>query len=139
MTTVSLYNHTRKLFANGEVVAANLKVMLTNNYTFAATETAMTNATAAEVDGGGWTTGGEAIGSGAVTVVNTNEAMLDGSDISVAASGANIGPADGAVIYETDNSKPLFYIDFEGDVTAVDGVDNFEILWNANGIHRWTA
>ena len=139
MTTIALYNHTRKLFANDEVNLADLKVMLVNAHTFDAADTNISAISADEVSGGGWDTGGEPLAGAAVTVVNTNESMLDATDISVAATAANIGPATGAVIYQDTSTFefPLFYIDFEGSVTALDGVDNFEIVWNASGIHRW--
>lgn len=134
--TISLYNHTAKLFANGDVTLAGLKFMLTNNYTFAATETVLTNPTAAEVDGNGWDTGGEAIGSAAVTVVTTNDAKLDGSDISVTASGGAIGPADGGVIH--DGTYPLAYVDFGEEKTADSGTP-FNVVFNASGILTWTV
>lgn len=134
--TISLYNHTAKLFANGDVSLAGLKFMLTNNYTFAATETALTNATAAEVDGNGWDTGGEAIANAAVTTVTTNDAKLDGDDISVTATGGAIGPADGGVIH--DGTYPLAYVDFGEEKTADTGTP-FMVTWNASGILGWTV
>lgn len=139
MTTITEYNHTRKLFANAQVVLADLKVMLLNNHTFDPTDTNISQISAQEVSGGGWDVGGEVLASAAITVTSVDEATLDAADISVAATGANIGPADAAVIYQTTaaNEFPLFYIDFEGEVTALDGVDNFEIVWNALGIARW--
>lgn len=139
MATISFYNQTRQLFADGAVDLASLKVMLVNGYTFAATETAIATAQASEVSGNGWTAGGEAIASAAVTTVNTNEAMLDGANISVTATGGDIGPATGAVIYDSSaNDNPLWYIDFEGSETAGDGTP-FNITWDANGIARWTV
>lgn len=134
--TISLYNHTAKLFSNGDVSLAGLKFMLTDGYTFAATETAMTNATAAEVSGNGWDLGGEAIASAAVTTVTTNDAKLDGSDISVTASGGAIGPADGGVI--TDGTYPLAYVAFGEAKTADEGTP-FNVNWNADGIITWTV
>ena len=138
MTTISFYNHTRKLFANNEVTLANLKLMLVNNYTFDATETNMSGVASAEmVWGNGWDSEGEPIPSAAITVVNTNEAMLDATDISVTATGGNIGPASGAIIYETGGAGiPLFYIDFQGSETAGVGTP-FNVNWNASGIARW--
>lgn len=138
--TISLYNHTAKLFANGEVNIANLKLMLVGSgYTFAATETVMTNALAQQVSGNGWTSGGEALASAAVTVTTTNDATLDATDISVTASGGDIGPATGGVIYEDDvTDVPLFYINFDGSKTAGVGTA-FKVTWNASGIATWTV
>lgn len=139
MTTITEYNHTRKLFANAQVVLADLRVMLVNAHTFDPTDTNISSIVADEVSGGGWDTGGEALAGAAIAVTTVDEATLDATDLSVAATAADIGPATGAVIYQdtTSNEFPLFYIDFEGSVTAQDGVDNFEIVWNALGIARW--
>ncbi len=134
--TITLYNHTAKLFANGDVTLAGLKFMLTDGYSFDATETDLTDASAAEVDGNGWDAGGEAIGSAAVTVVTTNDSKLDGSDISVTASGGPIGPADGGVIH--DGTYPLAYVAFGEDKTADVGTP-FNVNWNASGIVTWTV
>lgn len=144
--TITPYNHTRKLFANGEVDLTTLRLMLLNNHSFDATDDDVSGdgIDNDEVDGSGWDTGGEAIGSAAVTVVNTSEAMLDGDDISVQASGGAIGPADGAVIIADDFTsptpvaRPLFYIDFGEEQTAGEGTP-FIVTWHANGIARWTA
>jgi hypothetical protein len=139
---MNLYNHTRKLFQNGEVDLAALKVMLVGSgYTFAATETAITNAAAVEVSGNGWPAGGEAIANAAVTTVNTNESQLLGDDISVTASGGDIGPAEGFVIYDDTsvNDNPLFYESFAAAETAGDGTP-FNITWDATlGIYTVEA
>lgn len=133
---MQLYNHTRQLFQNGDVDISSLKVMLVDNtYTFDATETDMTDPTAAEVDGGGWATGGPTIANAAVTITNTNESMLDGDNISVTASGADIGPADGMVVYDATNTNPLFYFEFASAQTAGDGTP-FNINWAATGIYE---
>lgn len=131
---MSFYNHTRKLLINKQVDLAALKLVLTSGYTFVATETTLTNVTAAEVSGNGWTSGGEAIGSVAVTVVATNGAMIDGADISVTATGGSIGPADGYVIVDATNSFPLFHTSFTAQ-TAGSGTP-FNVTFDANGIFR---
>lgn len=138
--TTTLYNHTAKLFANGEVSLADLKVMLLDDNAAAlldATDTDMTGLTAAEVSGFGWTAGGEAIASAAITTVTTNDAMLDGNDISVTATGGEIGPAKACVIFDNNSSKPLGFIDFGQAEVAGDTTD-FKIAWNASGILTWT-
>ena len=133
---MQLYNHTRKLFTNGEVNIASLKVMLVGSgYTFDAAETAMTAASAKEVSGNGWVAGGPTIANAAVTVTATNESMLDGDDISVTASGGDIGPADGMVVYDSTAGTPLFYFQFASAQTAGDGTP-FNINWAATGIYE---
>jgi hypothetical protein len=139
------YNHTAKLFANNEVSLADLKVMLLDGgATFDATDTSIDDLAgsdvpprANEVSGGGWTAGGEAVASAAVTTVTTDDAMLDGVDIDVMATGDDIGPADFAVLYDRDSGNVLAFYDFEGSKTAPEGAP-FRIIWHANGLVRWT-
>lgn len=137
--TISQYNHTAKLIFNKEIVYANLKIeLLSATATFVATHAAKTdvdNAGAYEIYGNGWTQGGEAIAGAAVSVVDTNDAMLDATDVAKTATGGQIGPAYGAFIYETDNLKPLWFIDF-GQAEAAGDTTEFKIIWNANGIAR---
>jgi hypothetical protein len=135
---MQLYNHTRKLFQNGEVNITSLKVMLTNGYTFDPTETTMTAIEAEEVSGNGWTAGGPTIASATVTVTNTNESKLDGNDISVTATGGDIGPATGMVVYDSVEDKPLFYFLIDPSQTAGDSTP-FLINWNAAGIYTIEA
>ena len=134
---MDFYNHTRALFAAGDVNEANLKVMLVSGYTFAATETALTAITSAQVSGNGWTVGGEAIANSAVTAVGA-DAKLDGDDISVTASGGDIGPATALVVVDVTSSAPLFHYSFPSSQTAGDGTP-FNVTWDASGIATWTA
>src|SRR3990172_7932351 len=104
--TVSLYNHTVKKLVNKEVTYTTLRVqLLSNTATFDATHTALTtvnNAAAYELAGNGWTTAGMTIANVALTTVTTNDAKLDGDDISVTATGGPIPTAAAykAVIYD---------------------------------------
>jgi len=139
--TISRYNHTAKLLLNKEIVYTTLKAMLLSaSATFTASHTALTsvnNAGAYQVSGNGWASGGETLASVAITVVATNDAMLDADDISVTASGGSIGPAYSAVIYDDTHASdaPLWFIDFGGVKEAGVGTD-FKINWNASGIYR---
>lgn len=141
--TVSLYNHTPKLFANGEVTLASLKLMLLNDSaTFDATDVYATDVSSSgtyEVSGNGWDAGGEAISGAAVTTVTTNDAKLDADDMSVNASGGDIGPAYKAVIIDGSYSPALalVWIDFGEAQTAGSGTP-FAVTWNASGIISWT-
>ena len=133
---MDFYNHTRKLFANGEVTLTNLKVVLVNAYTFSATQTNLTNVTAAQVSGNGWAAGGQPIASAAITVEGAN-AKLDGNDISVTAAGGEIGAATALVVVDATSSKPLFHFAFPSSQTAGEGTP-FNINWNAAGIANWS-
>lgn len=136
MATIQEYNHTRKLFANGEVSLSGLKVMLRTGTTFSAGNTTVGSLDGSEVSGSGWPAGGAAIGNASITVTGTSGATLDGDDISVDAVGDSIGPATAGVIH--DGTNVLFFIDFEGTEEAGDGTP-FNIIWHESGIHRWTA
>lgn len=139
MTTISFYNHTRKLYANQEIDVDALKVMLLLDHTFDATDDDVSEDIAGdEVFGFGWDEGGEPVGSEVISIVATSGAMLDAADVEVTATGGAIGPADGAVVYDATSDKPLWYIDFEGEETAGEGTQ-FRIVWNVNGIARWLA
>ena len=138
MTAISFYNHTRKLFANGEVDLSALKLMLVNGYTFSGADTDVDDIDGYEASGGGWPVGGEPITGAAITIVNTNESMLDAVDLDVEAVGATIGPADGAILYQDVSGLrlPLFFVDFEGTEQALAGAP-FRVSWNTSGIARW--
>jgi hypothetical protein len=135
---MDFYNHTRKLFANNEVTATNMKVMLVGaSYTFVASETALTAITAAQVSGNGWTLGGILVASAVITIEGAN-AKLDGTDISITASGGDIGPASALVVVDVATSKPLFHFAFPSAQTAGAGTP-FNVNWNVAGIATWSA
>lgn len=130
---MALFNHTKDLLASGDIDLANLKAVLTNGYVLDATETDLTAITAAEVSGNGWTSGGEPLANAAVAQVNTSDARLDADDVSVTATGGDIGPADGVAIVDATNSNPLIYQDFASAQTAGDGTA-FNLNINASGL-----
>lgn len=136
--TVTRFDHTLKLVGDQSIDYTNLKVMLTSGYTLATSETSMTNISAAEVSGNGWTAGGELIANAAWTQPNTNDGRLDGDDISVTASGGSIGPADAHVVYDATNNFPLIHVDFGENKSADDGTQ-FKISFAADGIIQLTA
>lgn len=141
--SISRYNHTAKKLLNKEVTYTTLKVMLLNNSaSFSAGDTTLnqvTNSGAYQVSGGGWASGGQTLASVAVTTVDTNGAMLDGNDIEVTATGAAIGPAYAAVIYDdTDsNDAPLWFVNF-GEAKQADEGTPFKFSLNASGLFRVT-
>ena len=140
MATIAFYNDARRKVADKSWAYGVLKVMLVNNYTVAAAHSVIADiTTTARVGGNGWETAGATVVAGSVTLVNTNEAMLDANDIAITATGGNIGPANGAVLYDsTGGGILLWYIDFGSTQTAGTGTA-FAINWHANGIARWTA
>jgi hypothetical protein len=139
--TISLYNHTAKLFADGSnAVGDTYKVKLYATATFDATNTQLSGVTGTEATTGtGYTAGGATLANVAVTTVTTNDAKFDADDVTWTASGGSI-TASYAIIYnDTDaNDPPLAFIDFDGSQSAGDGTD-FKIVWNANGIFTFTV
>lgn len=134
MATVSAYNHFLKLLMNKELNYSNLKAMLlANTATFTASETAMTNLTGHEVSGNGWDAGGEVLQSVSVSIFNTNGVNFDAADLSILASGGDIGPSRKAVIYDATGNFPLIFYDFEADKTAASG-SSFLLRVHANGL-----
>lgn len=138
-TTLNRYNHTQKLKENGEINYANLKFMLRSGSTFTATHTVVSDLAGSEVSGNGWTAGGEALANAAVTIVETDGAMVDADDIAVTASGGDIGPVDSAVIIDDTDVDPqvLWHYAFSPALTAGDGTE-FQVNINASGISRTT-
>lgn len=139
--TISLYNHTAKLFADGSNAAADTyKVKLLTAATFDATHTTLAATGGTEsTTGTGYTAGGQALTGVAVTTVTTNDAKFDANDLTWSASGGAI-TASYAILYnDTDaNDPPLAFIDFDGSESAGDGT-NFLIVWNASGIFTFTV
>lgn len=132
-----IYNSFKRDIMNGSIDldTDTIKVMLVDStYTpdqdTHLVKTDVTN----EITGGGYTAGGTALATKAVTVDNTdNEGVFDASD--TVWSTATI-TARGAVLYKdtgTASTSPLIcYFDFVTD-KAASGAD-FTIQWNAEGI-----
>ncbi len=144
--TITPYNHTLKMLANKEFTLTSLKAMLVNQAAvsgFNAANTTLAQVLTGsqdEVSGNGWTAGGEALANAAVTVVAPNDAKFDADDISKTATGGNIGPAYGAVIYDDAhaNDAPLFMVDF-GQAEEAGETTDFKIIWPAGGIITFTT
>lgn len=141
--TISRYNHTAKLCLNKEITYSTLKAMLLSaDASFTATNTTLnqvSNSGAYQVSGNGWDSGGETLQSVAITVVDTDGAMLDCADLVITATGGDIGPAYRCVIYDDTHASdaPLWFIDFDEAKTAGVGTD-FRITFNASGLFRVT-
>ena len=137
--TVTRYNHTEKLIRNGEVDFTNLKFLLRSVATVTATDTVVSELAGTQVSGNGWAVDGEALANAAVTIVATDGAMIDATDIAVTATGGDIGPTLAGVITDDTLADPivLWHFDFGGSQTAGNGTE-MQINLNASGISRAT-
>ena len=80
-------------------------------------------------DGNGYTAGGETLVVSSINEDDTNDRFeIIYNDVTWNASGGNIGPTPGAILYDdTSSDKTIVgYLDFGSDQTASDGV-NFVI------------
>jgi hypothetical protein len=144
--TFTPYNHTLKLLANKEVTFTTLNCMLlADAATFTAADTSIDDVAGAasphranEVYGNGWTEGGETLASVAVTVSGTNGAKLDADDISVTATGGQIGNAYKAVVYDTTTGYALAFCDF-GEAWRAGETTPFVVNWSSSGIITWAV
>ena len=139
--TISLYNHTAKLFADGSnAVGDTYKLKLYSAATFDASHTTLTGVGGTEATTGtGYTAGGQSLANVAVTTVTTNDAKFDADDVTWTASGGSITASYGVIYNDTDtDDPPLAFIDFDGSQSAGDGTD-FKVVWNANGIFTFTV
>lgn len=139
--TISLYNHTAKLFAEGSLDAADTyKVKLLSAATFDATHTTLASTGGTEATTGtGYTAGGQALSGVTVSTVTTNDAKFDADDLTWTASGGSISAAYAIIYNDTDaNDPPIAFIDFDGTQTAGNTTD-FKIVWNSSGIFTFTV
>lgn len=139
--TISLYNQTAKLFAEGSNASGDTyKLKLYSAATFDATDTTLAGITGTEATTGtGYVAGGETLANVAVTTVTTNDAKFDADDVTWTASGGSIEAAYGVIYNDTDaNDPPIAFIDFDGTQSAGDTTD-FKVVWNANGIFTFTV
>jgi len=74
-----------------------------------------------EVSGNGWAPGGEALSSVSVSTITTNDALIDADDVSVTASGGQIGYAFGHVYYDCLTGRVLKHTDYGESWRAGDG------------------
>lgn len=139
--TISLYNHTARLFASGANAEGDTyKLKLYSAATFNAADATLAGITGTEATTGtGYTAGGAALTGVAVTTVTTNDAKFDADDVTFTASGGSIDAAFAVIYNDTDvNDPPLAFINFDGTQSAGDGTD-FKVVFNANGIFTFTV
>ena len=139
--TISLYNHTARLFAAGENAEGDTyKLKLYSAATFDAADTTLVGITGTEATTGtGYDAGGETLANVSVTTVTTNDAKFDADDVTWTAAGGSIDAAFAVIYNDTDaNDPPIAFIDFDGTQSAGDTTD-FKVVWNANGIFTFTV
>lgn len=138
--TISLYNHTTRLFADGTFAASHTyKVKLLTAATYDATDVTLAETGGTEVtNANGYTTGGATLTGVAVTTVTTDDAKFDANDVVWSATGSGI-TASFAILYNdtATNDPPVAFINFDGSESAGAGTD-FIIQWNAAGIVTFT-
>jgi hypothetical protein len=138
--TISLYNHTTRLFANGTFAASHVyKVKLLTAATYDATDVTLAETGGTEVtNANGYTTGGTTLAGVAVTTVTTDDAVFDAFDARWTATGSGI-TASFAILYDDTipDDPPVAFVNFAGSTTATAGVDLI-VQWNANGIVTFT-
>lgn len=91
-------------------------------------------------DGAEWATGGVNIAGRAISVAVADVVMLDGNDTASGAS-ATLAAVFGCLVYDDTITTPVAdqgfcYNYFGGTNSVTDGT--FTIVWNANGIMRFT-
>lgn len=148
--TANVYNHTTALVAGQAIDTANLKAMLlTSLASFDATDTTVDAVAGAaspdranEFYGNGWAQGGPTVGSVVASTITTNDAKLAAAQISVTASGGEIGPARYVLLYDATNLKPLILYDLGQDEHAGDTTDfkfTFDLTGGSNAIFTLTV
>jgi len=144
MASITFYNNATKNILDGtiDLDGDTIKVALhSNSYTPSVVHDFYNDITNEIASGGGYTTGGEALGSKAVTTVTTNDAKLDASDVTWSANASGFSTARYAVIYKstgTSSTSPLIgYINFISDQDNVN--NDLTIKWNVNGILQLTT
>lgn len=143
MATAKAYGLFAKSLLNKEVDIDTdiIKVMLcTSAYTPNQDAHQYKSSITNEVTGTGYTAGGLALASSAVSYnASTNTVMFDANDASWPASTI---AARYVVLYDStpgsDATRPLIgYVDLEADVSTTNG--NFQVTWDAAGILTLTA
>jgi hypothetical protein len=140
--SVTVYDHTTARFLNGaNAVGDSYKINLYSTLPANATATTKAAAESGATQIGtanGYTQNTKTLTGVAVTTVTTNDAKFDADDVSWTASGGSIAAAFAMVYNDTDtDDPPVFRIDFDGTITALDGIP-FVIEWNASGIFTVT-
>lgn len=139
--TVSVYNHTTRLFAEGSINEADsFKVMLCTSAAFNASDTTLASISKTEVSADGYTAGGGALTNVVVSTVAPNDAKFDADDVTWTAGATTDIAASYGILYADSitGDPPLVFIDF-GEEEAAGPTTQFKIIWNADGIVLFTV
>jgi len=127
MTIVTPYNHSTLLIRSGQVTTSstlkiNLYTVLPANATATTKAGAESGATQLST-ANGYTQNDKTLANLAVATVTTNDARFTCDAVQWTASGGSIA-ADFAMIYvdSLTDDPPLYRYDFEGTITATDGI-----------------
>ena len=137
--TISFYNHTARLIADGTTSGATYNLILCTAATFDPTDQLLADVAYTEVaNGNGYTTGGQEVTGVTIATVATNDAKIDADDAVWPVSGGQIA-ANTAILHLLDevDDPPLAFIDFDG--TQTDNGIEFRVIWNAGGIFTFTV
>lgn len=141
--TVHAYNNfVRDAFAGDVHLTTDVfKAILTNGYTFNASHVDLTNITGELPTGNGYTAGGQTISNITLNFVSP-KTKWDCDDLIWSASGGDIGPYDGLVIYSYSSTTPtakrlVLYADFGGSTSTPDGQDLL-VTFGSDGIASFT-
>lgn len=138
--SVSVYNHTARLFAEGNCEETDTyKLLLATAATFNAANTTLGGITYTEaLVQGGYVATGKALTGVSVDTSSTNGAKFSALDVAWAATGASITASYGILYNDTQTGDPpLLFIDFGGSKVAEAGTD-FLVVWDAGGIFSWS-
>jgi hypothetical protein len=127
MAIVTPYNHTTLLRTSGQINASatfkiNLYSVLPANAT-ATTKTAAESGATQLSTANGYTQNDKTVTGLAFATVNTNDARFTCNQVSWTASGGNIAAAFAMIYVDSiTDDPPLYHYDFEGTITATDGI-----------------
>ncbi len=91
-----------------------------------------TSSGSGEVSGNGWNIGGMTLTTVAASIRSTSGAALSCDNLSVTATGGDIGPAYGCIIYEYSKMNLLWLVDF-GQVETAGVGTNMLIVFDPTG------
>lgn len=91
-----------------------------------------TSAGSQEFSGFGWTTGGMPLANVVASIRSTSGAALTCDDLTVTATGGDIGPSYGCVIYDSSTMNVLWNIDF-GQVETAGQETNMLLVFDPTG------
>ena len=125
--SINLYNHTRLRFMNGANGAGDTyRMTLYSAFTFdaAATTKAAAEAGATQLaTANGYTQNAMALTGVTIATASTNGAAFDSNDVEWMPTGGSLAASHALIWNDTDtDDPPAAHIDFDGTITAAEGV-----------------